>query len=156
MKNIVFALSVALFSSLVVHPSSLFAATDPNPYADYGKAMASAKDAPMAVEWHNQNAEAIEEATEPSVLAGFVEDFDSAKALLDRLQGAYATCPLVLTQIAAVTQWVMLPEPSPLCFWKPSPAAGRKVWVAALEKRCAEAQDDYVRTFCRQQLDLCR
>jgi len=117
--------------------------------------MAAEKGDPMAVEWHNQNAEAIEEATDPSVLADFVADADAAKALLDKLQPAYATCPLALTQIAAVTQWVMLPEPCALCFWKASPAAGRKVWVAALEKKIAETKDDYIRTFCRQQLDLC-
>ena len=62
----------------------------------------------------------------------------------------------MLTQIAAVTQWVMLPEPNALCFWKPSPAAGRKVWVAALEEKIKATADDYIKTFCQQQLDLCR
>ena len=32
----------------------------------------------------------------------------------------------------------------------------RKLWVAALERARANATDDYVKTFCRQQLDLCR
>ena len=135
---------------------SLFAAEDPNPYSDYDKAMASSKGDPMAVEWQAANAEAIEAATEASVLAGFVADAESAAALLGKLQPAYASCPLVLTQIAAVTQWVMTPEPCAFCFWKPSPAAGRKVWVAALEARIASTDDVYVRTFCRQQLDLCK
>ena len=134
---------------------SLFAA-DPNPYADYGAAMASVKGDPMAAEWQQAEAAAIAAATEPAVLAAFVEDEASAKALLGQLKGAYDTSPLVMTQIAAVTQWVMLPEPFFLFFWQPSPAAGRKVWVAALESvRCASG-DRYVQTFCQQQLDLCR
>ena len=134
---------------------SLFAAGDPNPYADYGAAMKSAKDDPMAVEWQNANDQAIAEATDPDVLAAFVEDAESAKKLLDQIKPAYATCPLLLTQVAAVTQWVMLPEPFFLWFWKPSPAAGRKVWVAALKAKIDTTRDEYVRTFCRQQLDLC-
>ena len=148
MKKIAFVCAVTLVSTLF--------AADPNPFADYGKAMASDKNAPMAVEWQASRAEAIAAATEPSVLAAFVEDAESAAALLDRLQPAYATCPMVMTQIAAVTQWVMLPEPFFLFFWEPSPAAGRKVWTAALTVKIATATDDYIRTFCRQQLDLCK
>ena len=148
MKKVIFVLSAFTVAALF--------AADPNPYADYGKAMASNKAQPMAVEWHNANGEAIEEATEESVLAGFVSDAESAAALLNQLKPAYETCPLVLTQIAAVTQWVMLPEPNALCFWKPSPAAGRKVWVAALEAKIKATADDYIKTFCQQQLDLCR
>ena len=148
MKKIAFVCAVTLVSTLF--------AADPNPFADYGKAMASDKDSPMAVEWQGARAEAIAAATEPSILAAFVEDAESAAALLDKLQPAYATCPMVMTQIAAVTQWVMLPEPCFLFFWEPSPAAGRKVWVSALEMKIATSPDDYIRTFCRQQLALCQ
>ena len=57
--------------------------------------------------------------------------------------------PLVLTQIGCVTQLVMCPK----CDKAP---ARRKLWIAALERARANATDDYVKTFCRQQLDLCR
>ena len=127
-----------------------------NPYASYGKAMERIKDDPTAVEWQDANAAAIAAATAPDVLAAFVADAASAKALLDQIKPAYATPPLTLTQIAAVTQWVMGPEPCWLFFWRPSPASGRKIWTAALREKIATAKDDYVRTFCRQQLDLCQ
>ena len=148
MKNLVFAVVLAGVSSLW--------AADPNPYSSYGKAMASVKDQPMAVEFQDAHDAEIADATEPSVLAAFVADEESALALLAQLKGAYDTCPIVLTQIAAVTQWVMLPEPCAWWFWKPSPAAGRKVWVAALEAKMAASTDSYIKTFCQQQLDLCR
>ena len=83
-------------------------------------------------------------------------DIESATALLGKVKPAYESDPLVLTQIAAVTQWVMTDDPCFLCFWKPSPSAGRKVWTEALVRKIAESKDDYIRTFCRQQLDLCK
>ena len=116
---------------------------------------AKAGAAPTAVEWQNRNDAAIAAATADDVLAAFVADAASADALLAKIGPAYDGDPLVLTQIAAVTQWVMLPEPCWLCFWKPSPARGRVVWNLALARKIAESKDDYVRTFCRQQLDLC-
>ena len=150
MKNLVFALTA-------VAAMSLFAGIHANPYAGgYGKAMASEKGDPMAAEWQGERKCAIAAATEEGVLAAFVADEASAKALLDQLKPAYATCPMVMTQIAAVTQWVMLPEPFFLWFWQPSPAAGRAVWTKALEAKIAATNDDYIRTFCRQQLDLCK
>ena len=116
---------------------------------------AQAGAAPTAVEWQNKNDAAIAAATTEDVLAAFVADAASADALLSKIGSAYNGDPLVLTQIAAVTQWVMLPEPCWLCFWKPSPAKGRVVWNLALARKIAESKDDYIRTFCRQQLDLC-
>ena len=117
---------------------------------------AKAGAAPTAVEWQNKNDAAIEAATKPEVLAKFVASSASADALLAQVGPAYAGDPLVLTQIAAVTQWVMTSEPCWLFFWKPSPAKGRTVWNLALARKIAESKDDYVRTFCRQQLDLCK
>ena len=129
---------------------------DPNPYSDYGTAMKSTAEAPLAVNWSRENDEKIAAATEESVLAGFVSDAKSADALLAQLKGAYETDPIVMTQIAAVTQWVMLPDPCFLFFWRPCPSDGREVWKQALERRISTAMDDYVRTFCKQQLELCR
>ena len=110
---------------------------------------AQAGAAPTAVEWQNKNDAALAAATRPEVLAKFVATPAAAEALLAQVGPAYAGDPLVLTQIAAVTQLVMCPK----CDKAP---AARKVWVAALEKAVASAKDDYVRTFCRQQLDLCK
>ena len=129
---------------------------DPNPYADYGPAMQSTAEKPLAATWSRENDAAIAAATKESVLAGFVSDAASADALLAQLKGAYETDPIVMTQIAAVTQWVMLPDPFFLFFWKAFPSSGRVVWREALERRISTAMDDYVRTFCTQQLELCR
>ena len=116
---------------------------------------AKAAVAPTAVEWQNKNNAQLEAATADEVLAAFVVDAAAADALLAKIGPAYAGDPLVLTQIAAVTQWVMRPEPCWICFWKPSPAKGRAVWTLALARKIAQEKDVYIRTFCRQQLDLC-
>lgn len=129
---------------------------DPNEYADYGAATRSVKGNPMAVEWHAAEAAKIEAATKDCVLAGFVKDAASAEALLAKIGAAYDGDPIVLTQIAAVTQWVMLPDPWWCIFWDGEHAAGRKVWVAALEEAARKnVGDGYVKTFCRQQLQWC-
>ena len=128
---------------------------DPNPYANYGPAMKSTDRDPLAVNWSKAHDAEIAAATAEDVLAACVADAESAAALLAKIKPAYESAPLVLIQIAAVTQWVMTPDPCFLFFWKPSPSDGRKVWSAALARKIAESKDVYVRTFCRQQLDLC-
>jgi len=158
MKNLIFCVAMMVVTVAVAadpDPLKGIKIVDPNPYSDYNLAMKSDAKSPMAVEWQAKNAEAIAAATEESVLAAFVEDAESADLLLGQLRGAYATDPLVMTQIGAVTQWVLGAEPCWLCFWAPSPAAGREIWKAALTRKLAETQDAYVRVFCRQQLDLC-
>ena len=77
-----------------------------------------------------------------------VESPAAADALLAQIGVAYSGDPLVLTQIAGVSQLVMCPK----C---PKAPAYRKVWVAALERARDAAKDDYVKTFCRQQLWWC-
>ena len=129
---------------------------DPNPFADYGAAMTDSAKSPFAVGWTQAHDAEIKAATEEDVLSACVADAASAAALLGKIKPAYESDPLVLTQIAAVTQWVMTDDPCFLCFWKPSPSAGRKVWTEALARKIAESKDDYIRTFCRQQLDLCK
>ena len=128
---------------------------DPNPFADYGPAMKSTEKNPLTAAWSKAHDAEIAAATEEDVLAGCVESAERAAALLAQIKPAYETDPLTMIQIAAVTQWVMLPDPCFLFFWEPSPSAGRAIWTAALKRRIAEAKDDYIRTFCRQQLDLC-
>ena len=129
---------------------------DPNPFASYGTAMKDSAKSPFAVGWSQAHDAEIKAATEEDLLAACVADAASAAALLGKVKPAYESDPLVLTQIAAVTQWVMTEDPCFLFFWKPSPSAGRKVWAEALSRKIAESKDDYIRTFCRQQLDLCK
>lgn len=118
-------------------------------FADYGPAMAHQDGYQMAYEWQQANPAAVRAATEPKVLADFVSSAAAADALLAQVGSAYDGDPIVLTQIAAVTQLVMTPG----C---PKAAQARSLWVAALKRAKAGASEDYVRTFCDQQLRLCK
>ena len=104
---------------------------------------------PTSVEWQNANDARLKAATTPEALSKFVASDAAADALLAQIGPAYKGDPLVLTQIGCVTQLVMCPK----CDKAP---ARRKLWVAALERAKANATDDYVKTFCRQQLWLCK
>ena len=130
-------------------PKGELAPSNPAAYADYGAAMAHCDGYQMAYEWQRANPRAVDEATKPGVLARFVETPAAADALLAKIGTAYDGDPVALTQIAAVTQLVMCPKcpKAPKC---------RKIWVAALERARAGTDDGYVRTFCDQQLRLCK
>ena len=130
-------------------PKGGLAPSNPTAYAEYGKAMSHCDGYSMAYEWQRENQKAVEAATRPEVLSEFVKTQGAADALLARIGTAYDGDPVALTQIAAVTQLVMNPK----C---PKAPACRKVWVAALERARAGTDDGYVRTFCDQQLRLCR
>ena len=118
-------------------------------YASYGAAMAHVEGYQMAYEWQRANPKLVAEATKPEVLRAFVETPAAADALLAKIGTSYDGDPVALTQIAAVTQLVMCPK----C---PKAPACRKVWVAALERARAASDDGYVKTFCDQQLRLCK
>ena len=118
-------------------------------YASYGAAMAHVDGYQMAYEWQRANPKLVEDATRPEVLKSFVETPAAADALLAKIGTSYDGDPVALTQIAAVTQLVMCPK----C---PKAPACRKVWVAALERARAATDDGYVKTFCDQQLRLCK
>ena len=118
-------------------------------YADYGKAMAHEDGYQMAYEWQQKNPKAVAEATKPEVLAAFVGSDAAADALLAKIGTSYDGDPVVLTQIASVTQLVMTPKCT-------KALACRKTWVAALERARTKTDDGYVRTFCDQQLRLCK
>ena len=118
-------------------------------YASYGAAMAHVDGYQMAYEWQRANPKLVEDATKPEVLKKFVETPAAADALLAKIGTSYDGDPVALTQIAAVTQLVMCPK----C---PKAPACRKVWVAALERARAASDDGYVKTFCDQQLRLCK
>ena len=128
---------------------ALVAATAPKKDAYDIRPDAAADGVPTGVEWQGKNDAALKAATTPAALAKFAESDAAADALLAQIGPAYKGDPLVLTQIAGVTQLVMCPA----CDKAP---ARRKVWVAALERARDGAKDDYVRTFCRQQLDICK
>ena len=118
-------------------------------YASYGAGMAHVEGYQMAYEWQRANSKAVADATKPEVLKTFVETPAAADALLAKIGTSYDGDPVALTQIAAVTQLVMCPK----C---PKAPACRKVWVAALERARAASADGYVKTFCDQQLRLCK
>ena len=118
-------------------------------YASYGSAMAHVDGYQMAYEWQRANPKLVEDATKPEVLKAFVETPAAADALLAKIGTSYDGDPVALTQIAAVTQLVMCPK----C---PKAPACRKVWVAAIERARAASDDGYVKTFCDQQLRLCK
>ena len=153
MKNVLLAMALVVGGMALAEEAKY---VDPNPFADYGPAMQSTAEHPLAANWSRQHDAEIAAATTDEALAAQVADEASAAALLAKLKGAYASDPLVLTQIAAVTQWVMLPDPWYCLFWDGPHAAGRAVWTAALQKTIDGTKDEYVRICCRQQLDLCK
>ena len=118
-------------------------------YEKYGPAMAHVDGYQMAYEWQRANPKLVADATKPEVLKAFVETPAAADALLAKIGTSYDGDPVALTQIAAVTQLVMCPK----C---PKAPACRKIWVAALERARAASDDGYVKTFCDQQLRLCK
>jgi len=130
-------------------PKGELAPSKATAYADYGPAMAHADGYQMAYEWQRQNPQAVADATKPEVLAAFVKDAAAADALLAKIGTSYDGDPIALTRIAAVTQLVMCPTCE-------KAKAARPLWVAALERARAKTDDGYVRTFCDQQLRLCR
>ena len=130
-------------------PKPELAPSTPAAFAKYGPAISHHEGYRMAYEWQRENPQAVADATKPEVLASFVASGEAADALLSKIGTSYDGDPLALTQIAAVTQFVMCPK----C---PETPARRKVWVAALERTRAGTDDGYVRTFCDQQLRLCK
>lgn len=121
---------------------------------------AAATDAPTAVEWQDANDSSIAALTSDSVLATVVKDEKSAVALLEKLRGAYLTDPMAALQIGAVSQWVMIEDERPwygyvLPIHDTPHADGREIWVKALMTTLKSASDDYVMTFCLDQLRWC-
>ena len=129
-------------------PKPALRPASPDAYASYGPATTHCDGYEMAYEWQRKNPQAVADATRPKVLAAFVESDAAADALLAKIGTSYDGDPLVLTQIAAVTQLVMCPK----C---PKAPARRVLWVAALKRARAASDDGYVRTFCDQQLRIC-
>ena len=74
---------------------------DPNEFASYGPGTATKVGDPSAAEWQKANEAAIKAATTPEALKAHVKDAASAKALLGKVKGSYASDPMVLTVAAA-------------------------------------------------------
>jgi len=154
-ENIAFALLLAAGCTTAdpdygrFEPVGPLAKPNPAAYDSYSKAMASAPGRPSAFEWQNANKAAVAKVTRPERIAAFTDSPAAADALLAEIGTSYTGDPVALTQIATVTQFVMTPG-------RPGAAARRATWVAALERARDGATDGYVKTFCAQQLRLCR
>ena len=105
---------------------------------------AKAADAPAAEKWQAQNKAKLAEATKDEVLAAFVKDAASASALLAEVKPGFQTCPVKAFQIAAVTQYVMLPG-----------KAGRALWTEQLLAFAEKAEQPDVKMFYIDQLRWC-
>lgn len=101
-------------------------------------------DAPAAEKWQAQNKAKLAEATKDEVLAAFVKDAASASALLAEVKPGFQTCPVKAFQIAAVTQYVMLPG-----------KAGRALWTEQLLAFAGKAEQPDVKMFYIDQLRWC-
>ena len=146
-----------LFLTSVIGAVALMAsaAKDPNAFADYTAGMATDKASPSAVEWHDAERVALDKDASEDVIATFVEDEASAKALLAKVKPAYVTDPMVAVQAAAVSQYVMTAEPSWWEFWTWFSDSPREIWTKALLDTASSADNAYVVQFCVDQLRWC-
>jgi hypothetical protein len=118
---------------------------DPNEFASYGPGTATKAGDPSAAEWQAANKDALAKATSDDELICFVRDGASARALLAKVKPNYGTDPLVASQIAAISQFVMRPG------WENA----RGVWADALFDSFRTATDDTVRMAYLEQLRWC-
>jgi len=118
---------------------------DPNEFASYGPGTATKPGDPSAAEWQAANKDALAKATSDAELVCFVRDRASARALLAKVKPNYGTDPLVASQIAAVSQFVMRPG------WE----SARGVWTDALFDAFRAATDDTVRLAYLEQFRWC-
>ena len=118
---------------------------DPNEFASYGPGTATKPGDPSAAEWQAANKDALAKATSDAELVCFVRDGASARALLAKVKPSYGTDPLVASQVAAVSQFVMRPG------WE----SARGIWAEALVDSFRAATDDTVRMTYLDQLRWC-
>ena len=128
---------------------------DPNPFANYGPAMQSSDAFPLTVNWQDAHKAEIAAATSPETLLRLLRK-NNGKGLLDELRAPYHTDPIVMQQIAAMSQVVMDPA-------TPNAANLRACWTGALIKKIclARAVDSdskrsaYHALLCLDQLRWC-
>ena len=122
--------------------------TDPNPFANYTPAMESSVEYPLTVNWQDDHKAEVAEATKPETLAKFLESDLTAGKLLAEVKEAYKTEPIVMMQIASISQLVMCPK----C---PKAPKNRAKWTAALLAAAKDAPDTYRQMFFLDQLRWC-
>ena len=133
-----------IFIVVVLAAVTCFAAGKKKDAYDIKPGAAKATDAPAAEKWQAQNKAKLADATKDEVLAAFVKDAASASALLAEVKPGFQTCPVKAFQIAAVTQYVMLPG-----------KAGRALWTEQLLAFAEKAEQPDVKMFYIDQLRWC-
>lgn len=133
-----------IFIVAVLAAMTCFAAGKKKDAYDIRPEATKATDAPAAEKWQAQNKAKLAEATKDEVLAAFVKDAASASALLAEVKPGFQTCPVKAFQIAAVTQYVMLPG-----------KAGRALWTEQLLAFAEKAEQPDVKMFYIDQLRWC-
>jgi len=102
-------------------------------------------DSPKAVEWQAENRAKIDAATAPAALDAVLASDAAADALCAEVKPGYRGDPLKLTQLAAVSVYVM----------DKGNEAKRVRWTAALRRAQAKSTTNDVDTFFAQQLQIC-
>ena len=133
-----------IFIVVVLAAMTCFAAGKKKDAYDIKPGAAKPTDAPASEKWQAQNKAKLAEATKDEVLAAFVKDAASAAALLAEVKPGFQTCPVKAFQIAAVTQYVMLPG-----------KAGRALWTEQLLAFAEKAEQPDVKMFYIDQLRWC-
>ena len=133
-----------IFIVAVLAAATCFAAGKKKDAYDIKPGAAKPTDAPASEKWQAQNRAKLAEATKDEVLAAFVKDAASASALLSEVKPGFQTCPVKAFQIAAVTQYVMLPG-----------KAGRALWTEQLLAFAEKAEQPDVKMFYIDQLRWC-
>ena len=133
-----------IFIVVVLAAATCFAAGKKKDVYDIRPEAEKETDAPTAEKWQAQNRAKLAEATKDEVLAAFVKDAASAAALLSEVKPGFQTCPVKAFQIAAVTQYVMLPG-----------KAGRALWAGQLLAFAEKAEQPDVKMFYIDQLRWC-
>ena len=128
---------------------------DPNPFANYGPAMQSSDAFPLTVNWQDAHKAEIAAATSPDALRRLLRK-DNGMGLLNELRDPYHTDPIVMQQIAAMTQFVMDPAtnaPELRVNWTKTLIA--KIHAAKAYISSSQTCSAYHALFCLDQLRWC-
>lgn len=151
--------SVFLFALAVSAFNLVFAARDPNykdpnEYGDYNLAMASNPDFLKAVEWQNTNNTCILKIDNAWCAEQFAKGEANLEKLLGQVEGAYNSDAMVLTKIAALTQYAMVCK-APWWTFGIGRSDERLLWTKLLLAKAALSKDNYVKMFMIDQLRWC-
>ena len=127
---------------------------DPNEFGDYKVAMASCPGLPMAVEWQNSNNVELVAINDKWCKGVFAKGPCAIESYLEKIEGAYKSDAMVLTKIAALTQYAMTAK-APWWSFGIGRSEERLMWTKALIKKACSSRDDYVKIFIVDQLRWC-